>query len=185
MEGLDFFVEHLSWKRLPKELLEPLGGAVAAKALRAERGYGVVKKVEPAASSEGGESISEGQSASESATDTAQVKSEANVKTESGQNESKEEILQVSAQYNLGQRYFPSDRFEGFGASNVDTIEKSRKKLRAEAFGGEANLENALYNKKIALMKDLPVILPNKLFGKNKQQHMPLPNVTWNLLDGK
>lgn len=181
-------MEHLSWKRLPKELLEPLGGAVAAKALRAERGYGVAKKVPESVAggtSVGGEGASEGPSVSESTAEGAQVKSEAQVKTESGLNEAKEENPHLAAQYNLGQRYFPSDRFEGFGASNVDTIEKSRKKLRAEAFGGEANLENVLFNKKIALMKDLPVILPNKLFGRNKQAHVPVPNVTWNLLDGK
>lgn len=33
-EGIDFFVEHLPWKKLPKEVFEPLGGRDAAKAMR-------------------------------------------------------------------------------------------------------------------------------------------------------
>ena len=38
-EGLDFYVEHLSWKKLPKEVFEIYGGFEAAKALREENGY--------------------------------------------------------------------------------------------------------------------------------------------------
>lgn len=39
VEGLDFYVEHLSWKKLPKEIFEPFGGYEAARALRKERGF--------------------------------------------------------------------------------------------------------------------------------------------------
>jgi hypothetical protein len=39
VEGLDFFVEHLSWKKLPKEVFEVYGGFDAAKVLREELGF--------------------------------------------------------------------------------------------------------------------------------------------------
>ena len=42
IDGLDFFVEHMTWKQLPKELFESLGGYMIAKVLRKERGYGKV-----------------------------------------------------------------------------------------------------------------------------------------------
>jgi hypothetical protein len=42
VDGLDFFVEHMTWKQLPKELFESLGGYMIAKVLRKERGYGKV-----------------------------------------------------------------------------------------------------------------------------------------------
>ena len=42
VDGLDFFVEHMTWKQLPKELFELLGGYMIAKILRKERGYGKV-----------------------------------------------------------------------------------------------------------------------------------------------
>lgn len=50
-EGLDFYIEHVSWKRLPRDVFAPFGGFEAAKALRQERGYGVkkAKEVETAA----------------------------------------------------------------------------------------------------------------------------------------
>jgi hypothetical protein len=35
-DGLDFFVEHIVWKQLPKELFETFGGRDAAKLRRQE-----------------------------------------------------------------------------------------------------------------------------------------------------
>jgi len=40
-EGMDFFVEHIPWKKLPKEVFEPIGGRDAAKAMR-QSTYGMV-----------------------------------------------------------------------------------------------------------------------------------------------
>jgi hypothetical protein len=40
VEGLDFYVEHLTWKKLPKEVFESYGGFEEAKKLRDEAGYG-------------------------------------------------------------------------------------------------------------------------------------------------
>jgi poly(A) polymerase len=42
-EGLDFVVEHVTWKKLPKEVWESFGGKEAAKAKRASMGFGVKK----------------------------------------------------------------------------------------------------------------------------------------------
>lgn len=200
VEGLDFFVEHMTFKRLPKEVFDPLGGAVAAKALRVERGYGVTKKVVTeatelasstaegevnAAASDGSQTTAPSASASTNETESVAIK------TENGVNECKEDAISdlqsIKSQYDLGKKWFASEDYEGFGASNVDTIQRSRKKLRAEAFGGEENLESALFNKKFTLLKDLPVILPkNRLFGKNAPRtYQPMPTVTWNLLDEK
>ena len=39
-DGLDWYVEHFPWKKLPKEVFEPFGGRDAAKKLREEKGYG-------------------------------------------------------------------------------------------------------------------------------------------------
>ena len=46
VDGLDFYIEHMTWKRLPKDVFKPLGGFDAAKVLRQERGYGVKKPKE-------------------------------------------------------------------------------------------------------------------------------------------
>jgi hypothetical protein len=40
VEGLDFYVEHLTWKKLPKEVFESYGGFEESKKLREEAGYG-------------------------------------------------------------------------------------------------------------------------------------------------
>ncbi len=189
-------MEHMTFKRLPKEVFDPLGGAVTAKALRLERGYGVTKKViteatelTGAAEGEVNAAISETSqvTAPSATTETESV----TIKTENGANECKEDsfsdLQSIKAQYDLGKKWFASEAYEGFGASNVDTIQRSRKKLRAEAFGGEENLESALFNKKFTLLKDLPVILPkNRLFGKNAPKtYQAMPTVTWNFLDEK
>lgn len=42
-EGLDFYLEHMTWKRLPKDVFKNFGGYEAAKQLREERGYGAKK----------------------------------------------------------------------------------------------------------------------------------------------
>ena len=42
VDGLDFFVDHMTWKQLPRELFEAFGGYTMAKQLRLERGYGKV-----------------------------------------------------------------------------------------------------------------------------------------------
>ena len=39
VEGLDFFVEHLTWKKLPKEVFECYGGYEQAKQMREELGF--------------------------------------------------------------------------------------------------------------------------------------------------
>jgi hypothetical protein len=39
LEGLDFYVDHLTWKQLPKEVFARLGGKDAAKKMRVEMGY--------------------------------------------------------------------------------------------------------------------------------------------------
>eukprot|EP01035_Chromulina_nebulosa_P021743 gene21743-28138_t len=44
-EGLEFFIEHYTWKRLPPEVFEPWGGKDFAKAKRHELGYGRKKSV--------------------------------------------------------------------------------------------------------------------------------------------
>ncbi|RYG64476.1 hypothetical protein EON64_13910, partial [archaeon] len=38
-EGLDFFVEHLPWKQLPREVFEAYGGYEQAKELRRQPGF--------------------------------------------------------------------------------------------------------------------------------------------------
>lgn len=43
-EGLEWYVEHFPWKKLPKKLFEPLGGWDTAKKLRKEREYGKYAK---------------------------------------------------------------------------------------------------------------------------------------------
>lgn len=43
-DGLDFSVEHFSWKRLPPEVFAPIGGKEAAKQLRAKLGLGSEKR---------------------------------------------------------------------------------------------------------------------------------------------
>lgn len=48
-EGCDFFVEHLKWSQLPKELFEGLGGRDAAKARRAEIKQSLAKEKAAAA----------------------------------------------------------------------------------------------------------------------------------------
>ncbi len=48
VEGLDFFVEHLPWKKLPKEVFAAHGSFEQAKQLRKERGYGRQNSVAPA-----------------------------------------------------------------------------------------------------------------------------------------
>jgi hypothetical protein len=45
VEGLDFYIEHMTWKRLPKAVFQSLGGFESAKLLRQARGYGVKKVV--------------------------------------------------------------------------------------------------------------------------------------------
>jgi hypothetical protein len=95
-----------------------------------------------------------------------------------------------AVQYDLGKRHFSSAVYGEFGAEGVDTIEKSRKKLRAEAFGGEALLERALFDKKPTLLRDLPVLLPPARMAMLKAKSganrvVQVPNVTWTLLDGK
>ena len=191
VEGLDFYIEHMTWKRLPKELFEPLGGAVVAKALRLERGYGVAKAPKPTETDTA--AVEANQSSAESVAALAD-----SVKSESGQSTASNAVSDSSSngglnsqinisQYDLGKKWFASDAYEGFGATGVDTIEKSRKKLRAEAFGGEANLES-VFGKRATLYKDLPVILPkNRLFGNRNgvRKYTAVPNVTWSLLDGK
>ena len=44
-EGLEFFVEHYVWKRLPAEVFTTIGGRDVAKAKRVEYGYGGEKKI--------------------------------------------------------------------------------------------------------------------------------------------
>ena len=39
VEGLDFYVEHLTWKKLPKEVFEVYGGFEMAKEMREEMGF--------------------------------------------------------------------------------------------------------------------------------------------------
>lgn len=39
VEGLDFYVEHLTWKKLPKEVFEVYGGYEEAKKMREEMGF--------------------------------------------------------------------------------------------------------------------------------------------------
>lgn len=48
-DGLDFFVEHHPWKRLPAEVFESIGGKEAAKQLRISSGFAVEKKIVEAA----------------------------------------------------------------------------------------------------------------------------------------
>lgn len=104
----------------------------------------------------------------------------------------------AEVKYELGKRHFQHTAYGEFGTEGVDTIEKARKRLRAEAFGGEAQLERVLFEQKVTLRKDLPRLLaPNRmalLQGKNgtaatevvtKPKALVVPNVTWNLLDGK
>jgi hypothetical protein len=55
-EGLDFYIEHVTWKRLPRDLFAPFGGFDSAKELREKRGYGVKKPKEIAPSAAAGES---------------------------------------------------------------------------------------------------------------------------------
>jgi len=40
-EGMDFFVEHIPWKKLPKEVFEPIGGRDVAKLMR-QSTYGLL-----------------------------------------------------------------------------------------------------------------------------------------------
>ncbi len=40
IEGLDFYVDHLTWKKLPKKVFDVYGGYEVAKKLRKEMGYG-------------------------------------------------------------------------------------------------------------------------------------------------
>jgi hypothetical protein len=54
-EGLDFYIEHVTWKRLPRDLFAPFGGFDTAKELREKRGYGVKKPKEIAPSAAAGE----------------------------------------------------------------------------------------------------------------------------------
>lgn len=199
-EGLDFFVEHMAWKRLPKEVFEPLGGFAAAKAVRLERGFGVAKKAsaEDAGAGAGGESSA---SAVEAASNGA-VATNGHTGNNEGVIESKEseasDVLSSAMkreratedsnqQYDLGKKWFSSALYEGFGADNVDTMEKSRKKLRAEAFGDAGNLDRALFDKKITLKKDLPVLLPKSRLATAAPVRKArfAPNVVWNMLDGK
>lgn len=218
MEGLDFFVEHMTWKRLPKEVFEPLGGLAAAKALRLEQGFGMgVKKT----SLEGanapvapGDVDASGRSTVGGADAGAAVASN-NLQHGGGVIESKEgEVSDTTSsavkleksdallllEYDLGKKWFSGAQYEGFGAENVDTIEKSRKRLRAEAFGGDIGDGDAHYfeggsnssgsrallsDKKIVLKKDLPLLLPKSRLAMAARKVRLVPNVVWNLQDGK
>lgn len=203
VEGLDFFVEHMTWKRLPKEVFEPLGGLAVAKATRLERGFGVVKKVAAEDAGAGGAGAAEGAETGTNGASGAVPEVNGSVQQHNGSIESKEsEISDLHgstlkrerppapdhpAQYDLGKKWFSSSQYEGFGAENVDTMEKSRKKLRAEAFGGADNLDRALFDKKVPLKRDLPVLLPKSRLAVSAaaRQVRAVPNVVWNLLDGK
>ncbi len=45
IEGLDFYVDHLTWKKLPKKVFDIYGGYEVAKKLRKDMGYGQVSNL--------------------------------------------------------------------------------------------------------------------------------------------
>jgi hypothetical protein len=114
----------------------------------------------------------------------------------------------TSVSYDLGKRHFANTAYGEFGAEGVDTLEAARKRLRAEAFGGDAALyERGLADRKVVLKKDLPILLPPSRLAALQRQGvlsgagsagavlrneqgaarapLAVPNVTWSLLDGK
>jgi hypothetical protein len=115
-----------------------------------------------------------------------------------------EPVGATSVNYDLGKRHFANTAYGEFGAEGVDTLEAARKRLRAEAFGGDAALyERGLADRKVVLKKDLPMLLPPSRLAA-LQRHsaglaagalksaegaarapLTVPNVTWSLLDGK
>jgi hypothetical protein len=109
----------------------------------------------------------------------------------------------ASVKYDLGKRHFANTAYGEFGAEGVDTLEAARKRLRAEAFGGDAALyERGLADRKVVLKRDLPILLPPSRLAALQRQGvsgqgalktaegaarapLTVPNVTWSLLDGK
>jgi hypothetical protein len=241
VEGLDFFVEHTSWKRLPKEVFEPLGGYEAAKLLRQERQEAAKKAAADiaataaaaaataaatAAAAEApvdqavGANESKGKDAAAASSSSSSVSAAGATTTvapgasagtgtgNAGSSSTKRAAASATKiEYSLGKRWFSDELYGSFGCAEVDTIEQAHKKLRmasavaatAPTIKAEAGAPEAAFRavkKEVVLLKDLPVILPQKRGAlKNttapgkKPTNIPpalgIPNVTWSLLDSK
>jgi hypothetical protein len=158
VEGLDFFVEHSSWKRLPKEVFEPLGGFEAAKLLRQERQEAAKKAAADIAATAAaatavaavspvdqavGANESKGKDAAAAvssssvsaagATTTVAPGAGASASASTGTGTSSTKRAAASAtkiEYSLGKRWFSDELYGSFGCAEVDTIEQAHKKLR-------------------------------------------------------
>ena len=212
-EGLDFYIEHCAWKRLPREVFEPYGGIEAAKALRLERGYGVQKPPPSSTTSTTAAEKEKGAGEGETSTTAAESKTTADttattpaadvIKTESLHNNTIKSEAKMKeegkglVQYDLGGKHYSSTLYEGFGANTVDTMDMARKKLRMEALGGVGEgAERGLFDKKLPRtlqqQDQVPVLLPP---GRNIQYQASrrdtgnpphhVSNVTWNWLESK
>ena len=199
MEGLEFFVEHMTWKRLPKEVFEPLGGFAAAKQAKQDREKAnesvVAKKAQLALDAQLEKDKEKNEKEAVAESDRVKVENGSSSGGEGGlggsssnasANGSKTEAKNKSKllQYDLGKRWFSDALYAEFGASDVDTLEMSRKRLRTEALGDEDVKEigkGGAPSNKVLLHKDLPVLLTRKN-GLAKRVYN-IPNVTWNLLD--
>ena len=158
--GLDFYVDHLPWKRLPKEVFEAFGGYDAAKQLRELGGFSssASKKAKVEAEAEAADAVAkeakERKGAEQhviSASDEAEAKEPASDSTDKAQQATGTAPAEEGAEggagggegygrilsYDLGGRWFPQHSFAGVGvpgaAAGVSSLQEARKRLRETA----------------------------------------------------
>lgn len=205
VEGLDFYVEHLTWRRLPKEVFETLGGFDAAKAKRQEMGYGAApaaKRKTDAIEEAGGENEKDGfKQETSSNKDLTELDP-----SDTAVNETKSTDRKLSLRENAGGVSLQILRNLGLAtrfatSTNVTTIAEWRRRSRTSfsrvRFGsqttaalkqdptltGKEKKANVTENKK---MKMSPLLLKPLSAPRNGVKKPPVvPKVTWQMLENK
>lgn len=161
-EGLDFYAEHCTWKKLPVEVFDAFGGKEAAKAKRVEMGYGGKKSTAAgaAAEEEGAKKAADGTTAAGAAEGAASAAVEP----------AKEDVKSVDV------------KLEG-GVVNQHPNSQARK--RVLSWEQHTNVIH-----KAVKLSEVPRLFPDQLrsggsSSSDSGRGSVVPNVTWTLLENK
>lgn len=210
VEGLDFYVEHVSWKRLPKEVFEVYGGYSAAKEMRAAMGFkkntAAATATATGADAEGKDT--EGQSAEEQIDSHGGADSAVGVESievsESKQQDndivgSKKRSRAVedgAVTYSLASRWFKADGYEDVGKAGITSIDDAKRRLQEEVYGSQRLIDEQIKRRRkeqalqilapatSALFRKSVASISTRLPADLKAEHL-LPSVSWQLRDQK
>lgn len=165
VDGLDFFAEHLPWKKLPKEIFEPFGGYDTAKRLRKERGYRQISERLPASDT------------SRLSAKSAQKKGEDQLEGSAAMTV-KEAVVGASSASALDEIHSVRLASLDSSASLLPTVDNLKRKIMEAA----SNVIEDTMGRKVKWQR-LAATVPQMASRDAQRRSFSIPHLSWNLSD--